>query len=174
MGLKVFTGMIAYFSSSKIKSDQNGIERTKLNSSELNSHSDKIRPKWDWKSFLLTLLRTCSLDKIRPKWDWKVNLPCISFLSALLIKSDQNGIESRWFCSHTGLYFVWIKSDQNGIESLLISLAQLSLTLIKSDQNGIESTYTIMSPSLSSSIKSDQNGIESFDSCNLFIVSLDR
>ena len=55
----------------KIKSDQNGIERTISLKYTLAMERDKIRPKWDWKKF--------DYLKVTP--------------GMVMIKSDQNGIE---------------------------------------------------------------------------------
>ena len=81
----------------QIKSDQNGIERIKLEKHRI---------------FVFVFS-----DKIRPKWDWKVFEVILEDFVVLLIKSDQNGIESVIDIVHHAIDSDLIKSDQNGIES---------------------------------------------------------
>ena len=59
-----------------------------------------------------------SPDKIRPKWDWKFVVMSILVKSTGVIKSDQNGIERVIYLTVQQYSYVRIKSDQNGIESL--------------------------------------------------------
>ena len=78
----------------------------------------EIRPKWDWKAKREQLekvtlingwnqtkmgLKEETADKleqvmkyveIRPKWDWKDFANCFIASNSLMLKSDQNGIES--------------------------------------------------------------------------------
>ncbi len=140
---------------------------------EAKAKTDKIRPKWDWKSYPVRLFM----------WRWSS------------IKSDQNGIERSTRACMAG-YWKQIKSDQNGIESncfnsLFLTAAKDKIRpkwdwkrksaimfptksrKIKSDQNGIErcinECFYLFNKVL---IKSDQNGIES--ECFCIIASTEK
>ncbi len=96
MGLKAAHILSPERVEKEIKSDQNGIERKeKSRRLRVRKNSDKIRPKWDWKTFCIICKKLFfELDKIRPKWDWKFKKFNELFGFVETIKSDQNGIES--------------------------------------------------------------------------------
>ena len=56
----------------------------------------EIRPRWDWKAGW-TRQSACPLSRveIRPRWDWKVWIVEVLSKDEVVLKSDQDGIESR-------------------------------------------------------------------------------
>ena len=99
----------------RIKSDQNGIERN-TSSSIFILFSDHISSQFLTWATKHRHQSTLFHDKIRPKWDWKDYVLFGSLLHEYLIKSDQNGIERAVLFLNL-FQRIPIKSDQNGIES---------------------------------------------------------
>ncbi len=146
MGLKVFNDEIAKSFIERDKIRPKWDWKGSLSRTFKNWLMDKIRPKWDWKA--LISLRNDNWrgnDKIRPKWDWKYSysqwMECLHCSDKIRPKWDWK-IGIIHITITTNSAFVVIKSDQNGIESCLpFSWRSTSRSRIKSDQNGIESDF---------------------------------
>gem|GEM_PF-6239034 len=74
MGLEDFLNDSNSFSITSLKSDQDGIGSTSLETDEHEPSKVEIRPRWDWKDFAEFFILCSDCVEIRPRWDWK---PCI-------------------------------------------------------------------------------------------------
>ena len=128
-------------------------------------YSDKIRPKWDWKISALQIYPPQTLhDKIRPKWDWKEGVSSSWTVVDMLIKSDQNGIESGWESRSQESGERGIKSDQNGIERAAFTVKEADALFDKIRPKwDWKDEFNVWIRGNLRQIKSDQNGIESFN-----------
>ena len=80
----------------RLKSDQDGIEsETQVRSSSRATSPVKIRPRWDWKNFWGSISPQYTCVKIRPRWDWKLRFVFLVIRVKVMLKSDQDGIESK-------------------------------------------------------------------------------
>ena len=123
----------------QLKSDQDGIERATYQNQAVQQLTVEIRPRWDWKFRWCPWARVQNPVEIRPRWDWKV---CLSFLRRLPYLVE---IRPRWDWKFSfqkaqrGAKYLVLKSDQDGIESRLLCLLTCIDNVLKSDQDGIES-----------------------------------
>ena len=125
---------------SRLKSDQDGIERHYLQFLQLLRYwRVEIRPRWDWKHIIKSYLNQCfNHVEIRPRWDWKEIDPVKYRLNTTALKSDQDGIESSMNqTNQTLIYYSWNQTKM-GLKGTCSKQSESVYYELKSDQDGIE------------------------------------